>query len=605
MCDITRSMKQKDIRNFVGVRSAMTLAVIAVIIFGVSAFSYRNAAHENTLLELQDYIEDVLQNQVQILEKELEKFSLLPLALSENPTVYMSFEEAFPESIERLNEKLAMLAKQTGAPYIYVIDEGGVTIAASNYSQPDTFVGRSFEFRPYFQEAMQFGYSNYFAKGEITGKAGLFLTRQIRDGEKSIGVMVIKVEFEAISNLWKTSDGITFVTDENGIILFASDPSLNFTLLEQISQEQREAIVRTKQFDGEPLLLSQLQIDDMSSGIDANGERIQSASLTMPELGWNVYHVKRIGAAINAKDTQIQANVLSFGIIFLVFGFFMAWRMSLAHQRAKTTCFLKTEVARRTKELSEANSRLEYEAEQRERINDRFRTAREELAQANRLGSIGAITASVAHEVNQPVAAIKTFAENTNKMLDRGQYDKAAKNLSSIASLATRIGEITTELRRYAKRGSQSIAKLTVSDIVDGVELLVGERIRAARISFRVVAPDEELPSVLAGRVRLEQVLVNLLQNAMEAVEPVSGPTIEMHIYKKAKQVAIAIYDNGPGINDAIRTEIFNPFFSAKPKGLGIGLGIAKDIMAEFGGSIELVDSPLGGAGFEIILKTT
>lgn len=598
-------MGHEQTNSIPSARASIAIAIVALIVFAVVAVLYRNIAQENTLQELQKQIKSRLSEQARSLETELEKFSLLPLALSENPVVYMSFEREFPESLRKLNAKLASLAEDTGAPYIYVIDKAGNTIAASNFDQPDSFIGRNYEFRPYFQETIETGSSNYFAKGELTGKAGLFLAREVNDETQTIGVMVVKVEFEEIANLWRSSDATTFVTDRDGIVLFSSDPSLSYTLLKPLNNERREEIRETMQFEGEVLPPAPFKAQDFPQAVDLDGNRIQVASQVISSLGWQIHRAESIGGAIRAKDALIQSQVLSVGIVFLGMGLFAAWRVSLSRQRAETTAFLKTEVARQTKELSEANSRLELEAEHRERINDRFRTAREELAQANRLGSIGAITASVAHEVNQPVAAIKTFAENATKLLEREKYAQASDNLTSIASLASRIGEISNELRRYAKRGSQNIDKISVHKIIDGVELLIGDRIRAANIAFQIVGKDGDLPPVIAGRVRLEQVLVNLLQNAIEAVEKTENPRIEMRIARTGKQVSVAIYDNGPGVDAAIRSQIFTPFFSSKPKGLGIGLGIAKDIMTEFGGSIGLTDSPFGGAGFKLLLQTT
>lgn len=579
------------------------VTVLTIFVFVGFALVYRDFVYASTLGALQSDTEMAARGEARSLENELQKFSLLPLALSENPDVYGALQTQTINKVQRLNEKLASLANRTGAPYIYVVDEAGVTIASSNFDKKDSFVGRQYEFRPYFQRAMASGAANYFAKGERTGKAGLFLARRINDGHHHLGVIVVKVEFEEITEIWRDANSTTFVVNADNIILFSSDPSLNYSILRPLSDGRRREILETKQFDDEALLLSPITIQPDLMGLDAVGRNIQAAVLDIPELGWRIYRTEQVSPALSAADTQIQLHLLSIGIVVVGLGLFAVWRLTLERQRARTTKLLKTEVSRQTKELSEANKQLGDEIKQREQINERFRNAREELAQANRLGSIGAITASVAHEINQPVAAIRAFAENAGKLLARKDDERALENMTSIVELTGRIGAITTELRRYARRGTQAIGPISIPDVVEGAELLIGERINAAGVELKIINEIKKTPKVKAGRVRLEQVLVNVLQNGMEAVKEAPAGKIEMRITDEESHVGITISDNGPGIDENISSEIFTPFFTKKPEGLGIGLGIAKDIMKEFGGSIELTTSDLGGAAFKILLQ--
>jgi len=595
-----------------GLKSKLYLGVLSatIVAFLLFAFLYRGYARQNALEDLRSETSAAARIQAKALESELQKFSLLPLVLSENLDVLNALEDKSSHRSKRhkLNDKLASLAAKTGAPYLYVIDNTGNTIASSNHDTEDRFVGRSYDFRPYYKLAMDNGVAEYYAKGDQTGKAGLFFARRVDADDKHLGVVVVKVEFGEISSLWKKADSKTFIVNDDLIILFSSDNSLNYLTLKPLSEKRRQEIYKTKQFGDERLNLAPLSFIDDLSGADSMGREVIFEVLTIPILDWHMYRIVPTSTALKTADLQIQLHLLSAAIFILGIGLFIAWRLAVERQRSLTTAYLKTEVARQTKELSDSNNKLELEMHEREQINQRFRKAREELAQANRLGSIGAITASVAHEVNQPVASIHSFAESATKLLNRQELGQAKENLESIVSLTSRIGAIITELRRYARRGNKSISqmsasRISVDDVVDGVELLMGDRIRASGNIFRIVRKDASSLYVKAGRVRLEQVIVNLLQNASEAIEDVPLGTIEMRISSNQEYVYITVSDNGSGIPKEIESDVFTPFFTQKPDGLGIGLGISKDIMNDFEGAIEITPSSLGGAAFKLTLQ--
>ncbi len=261
---------------------------------------------------------------------------------------------------------------------------------------------------------------------------------------------------------------------------------------------------------------------------------------------------------------------------------------------------LEKEVQARTSELSEANRRLTEESHERERSDRRYRLAREELAQANRLSAIGQIIAGVIHEINQPVAAIRSFADNASSFLDRKQPGKAKQNLGTIAELTARIGAITAELRTFARRGTPAIGALRIGDVFDGALLLLGDRIRAGGVTIDRRGDDDI--EVRADRIRLEQILINLIQNALDALEATPDPVVRIEA-EGGSPVTILVADNGPGIDPAVADDLFTPFVTGREEGLGLGLGIARDIAREFGGELELANSPLGGAAFELRLE--
>lgn len=579
--------------------------ILLIVLFTFGIFSSltlkvtRQAAIEN--LHTQGI--SIATTQANELKSELQKFLLVPVILSESPDVTQALNSAANTVTQRLNEKLKSLSEQTGATYIFAVDTQGLTVASSNYQEADSFVGRDYKFRPYFTQAMSEGTAEYYAKGETTGRPGLFLAGRVSNELGPIGAIVVKVEFDGISDRLRHNDATSFVVDKNGIILFSGDKALNFKTLNPLTENQREEILAAKQFGTTPLESSQIDLNSKPFARDQAEQDVLADFVGISELDWRLVRITPIKSAISDANSRAQLTIFIVGAALLTF--MLLWRKRIVKEIEKTklTNLLKREVSKRTKELSETNEKLEYEIQEREKINIRFRAAREELAQANRLGSIGTITASVAHELNQPVAAIRTFAENGIKLLKRGDAAQTSNNLNSIVSLTGRIGSISTELRRYARRGSHAVTSVDIQDVFDGITLLMGEQLRVNGIELQVIGDLSGLPPVKAGRVRLEQVLVNLLQNARDALHDHANPVVQISTSSTPEAVEIIIADNGPGIDPTILKDIFTPFVTTKPHGLGMGLGIAKDIMTDFEGTIKPVSSQLGGAAFLLRLK--
>lgn len=586
-------------------RRIIEWGLILLVLIGFIAFAYfmMSVSRQSAVEELHRENRAIVNTQANELKSELQKYLLVPFILGENPDVIQTLNSRDPAIIDQLNVKLEKLALQTEASYIFVFDTTGTTIASSNYNAPNSFVGESYEFRPYFRQAMDEGSAQYFAKGETTGKAGLFLAGRISDREKPIGGIVIKVEFSQIAQRWNDQNATSLVTDRNSIILFSNDQSLNYKTLTPLTDAQRAKIIADKQFRDEPLSASGIDIDANLLARDPAGQRLLVDLVSIPELNWNLLRIIPVKPAMATANARAQLIILLVGVFLSGIAFFFRRRFVREKEKAEITEYLKSEVNRQTKKLSVANDQLKHEIAERELVNQRFRAAREELAQANRLGSIGAITASVAHELNQPVAAIRARAENATKLLKRGDSARVSENLGLIVDLTARIGSISTELRRYARRGSQAISNVSLGDVMDGLQILMGDRLKSKGINLVVGDNVDALPPVIAGRVRLEQVLVNLLQNSLDALEGHTDPRVHIIFKVQKNMVVITVSDNGPGISEENTRNIFTPFFTDKPNGMGMGLGIAKDIMTDFGGTIETIPSFMGGAAFQLKLK--
>lgn len=571
---------------------AVLLVVAATIVFALIAGRYaRDQARATLAVE----VERTARQQLRLLDSELRKFRLLPIVLREFAELRPALTSGGGAAATRLDGKLKLLAERTGAPVIYLIDRNGLAVAASNAAEPDSFAGQRYDFRPYFLKARRDGAAEYFAIGTTSHRPGLFLARRIGSPARPDGVIVVKMEFDGLARAWRGDAGSTVLTDATGVSVVASDPADRFTTMRPLTPAERQVIRADRQFADQPLPLSRLREGT------ALRTAMASATLPAPLPGWRLLHVEPLAPALRSADAWSHTATLSFALIAAGLAGAWLWRTSRGERTAARREALEAEIAERTVDLRLANDRLRIEIAERMAADQRFRAAREELAQANRLGSLGQITAGIAHEINQPVATIRTLAENGRLFLDRARPERTAENLATIAALTERIGSIVSEMRRFARRGSRSLGPIPLAEVIEGTMLLVGDRLRAAGIALDLPDPDD-LPMVVAGRVRLEQVLVNLLTNAVDALAGHAAPRVALIVSAGPDTVGLTVADNGPGIAADRECEIFTPFVTGRPDGLGLGLGIARDIVVEFGGTLDLVPSPLGGAAFRVIL---
>lgn len=579
-------------RLFVAV--AIGLAILLVAAFGLAQWASGRASAQADVEARQN-----ARAHASLLESELQKFRLLPRVLTEFPDVRAALADKSDAASRRLDRELEQLAARTDATVIYVIDAGGTTIAASNWRAPTSFVGENYRFRPYFQGAMRSGQAELFALGTVSGRPGLYLARRVDVGGRQLGVVVLKVEFDKLETRWADSAATTLVTDAAGIIVMSSEPRWRFRSFAPISAAAQRRLRATRSYGD--ARLDPLLVERIDGGIRIGAELYRQADERVSFPGGTL---RLLQPAQPARSSANATARVAFLVLLILVGAAIITLLRLVERQTLRQAAheaLEREVAARTRDLRTANDELRLASERQRETDRRYRAAREELAQASRLGSIGQITAGVAHEINQPIAAIRTFAENSLRYLERAQPDKARGNLDTIVELTARVGAITNELRNFARRKPTPLGPVPVQSAVDGTLLLIGDRLRAQGIALDVEI-ENPAASVHADRVRLEQVLVNLLQNAADALHDGKEPRIALRVHG-SDPVHIDVCDNGPGVPAALLPQLFTPFVTGRPDGLGLGLAIASDIMAGFGGTLTLIPSPLGGAGFRLTLR--
>lgn len=501
--------------------------------------------------------------------RELETFRLVSVVLADDREAREALRDGEPQQLAAMNRKLEALSQQTRAAAIYLMDSNGRTVAASNWSRPDSFVGASYAFRSYFKQAITRGEAQQFALGTKSKRPGLYLSDRVGDGDRPLGVIVVKVEFDALEAEWRQIAAPAFAVDRRGVILVTADPAWRFETIRPLSLAERERARRSLEFGAAPLTVNALFARGVVGTAGTAASR-RPSFVQAVEKGpgeWRVHVLAPTRAAVGSAITSLR---LATGVVLLIgAGLYLLWR----HRR-------RTAAARME---SEANARLAV-------LNER-------LMRANKLAMLGQVAAGVGHEISQPVAAIAAFAHNARELVTDGQGGEAVVALDRISGLTARIGVITRELRGFSRRTSRERVPVLVDEVVDGTQLLLRDRLRS--LDVRVLY-DRAIPPVrvMAEQVRLEQVLVNLLQNAIDA----GARTISIDVTPRDGLVDIAVADDGPGLSPEARRGLFQPFTTSKSNGLGLGLVISRDLATELGGSLE-AGSPEHGAEFIITLE--
>ena len=549
-----------------------------------------------------------------VLRSELEKQRSLPFVLAQDPDLLAALAQPDGATFATLNRKLETLSQGTGANVIYLIDATGLAVAASNWQEPTSFVGNDYRFREYFQRGMQAGAAEHFALGTVSRQPGLYISRRLGPTAAPLGVVVVKVEFDAVEDTWRVSDRApsgeaarpVYVTDEQGIVLLTSRPAWRFRTDRPLPVSALADIRESLQFGDAPLTELPLRPNPAAPDTgavlldDADGRAtpLLRVSQAVPTAPWRLTLLVPAEATLMAAERQRRWAVLLGCLLAIGLGAVLLQRRDRALRRAASQEAARQELEER---VAARTAQLRGEIAERERMETRLEDARETLRQANRLATLGQVVAGVAHEINQPVAAIRSYAGNTATFLDRGELAPARRNLETITKLTERIGGITDELRTFSRKGVGPVRPVRVAEAVDGAVMLLRSRLDHQGVPlFRPPMPGD--PRVLGRQVRLEQVLVNLIQNALEALEGRPDPEIHLEATIQAGEVRIVLRDNGPGIPPEIQKALFMPFSTSKAQGLGLGLVLCNDIVTEAGGRIEVASTPERGTAFTIIL---
>ncbi|MGV8916739.1 MAG: sensor histidine kinase [Pseudomonas sp.] len=521
----------------------------------------------------------------------LHRYEVLPQILSDLPALRAALDNPQQQlAQENANHLLKEISRQTGAEVLYLMDPNGNTLAASNWDKHDSFVGRNFAFRPYFSEAMEGHLGRFFGLGTTSAKRGYFFASAVHDGGQVIGALVVKVDLDRTETLWGKTPEQLLLTDANGVVILTSNPEWRFRSTRPLTDAEQQAIVAIQPYptrDPKPLNL--------------NDKAWLTQTQIMDETGWSVSILAPRVLVDRPVRTVVAVGGAALLVLMLLLGLMMQRRRHYLDRiafEAQARRELEVRVVERTSDLEGLNSRLRQEVLEREQAQQELVRAQDELVQASKLSALGTMSASISHELNQPLAAIRSYAENAEVLLDHQRTDDARGNLKLINELTGRMASIIAHLRAFARRDRHAPESVALQPALDDALALLAKRRRTMEVELIRDLPDATL-WVQAGETRLRQVLGNLLANALDALTEKGPPRkIWLSAEQTAEGVNLYIRDNGPGFSNEALAHAREPFFTTKTRtqGLGLGLAICDTLMRALGGELLFANHPTGGA---------
>lgn len=520
---------------------------------------------------------------------ELERFTHLSFVLSRDPYVLATASGGNPA---QLDARLAGFAERAGLDAIYLMGSDGVTISASNAGSASSFVGQDYSFRPYFQDAVSGGNGRFYGIGATTGLPGYFIADPVRDGAGNvIGVIAIKLDLTRLEARWRAAGETVFLVNRDGVVLLASNADWRYRASLPLSAAQRAEIATSRQFIGQPLTPLDWQPQgETSAAIDGQVQ----IHLTRTDLlhDWALHYFASNAPA--ATRSWLAAGLaVMFGAALLI--------LFQLRRNARIAALLRGSEAEQA-QLRDSNRRLAIEIDERRAAERRLHRAQSELARTSRLAALGELSASVTHELGQPITAMRNHLAAA-EMTGQGGLPVAGK----LAGLVDRMEGITRQLKFFSSPGEQALTPVDLRAAMDEALTLVAPNIDAQNVQLRKAFPNT--PVVVHGNpLRIEQVMTNLLRNAIDAMEDSDPPSLEVVLGSDTApgggEAWFEIRDRGHGLGAGTLEEWQEPFATSRASGQGMGLGLAisAGIVKEHGGQMQARDRSGGGTVFRVEL---
>lgn len=580
---------------------------ILITIFFVSAVTGSYFVWQHSYRTLLAEQRDQLERFASHIYNRLDKYAHIPRLIAKDKALVDALKDpANPAQIDITNRHLKQVNSVIQASDTYLIDAKGLTIAASNWDQKLSFIGRNFAWRPYFKRAIEGNSSQYFALGSTSGKRGYYYSYPISHGAEILGVVVVKMDLTAIEENWKSKRNYFVATDQNQVIFMSSKPEWLFKGLAALSQETRMDIKNSRQYLDQDIRSLNLVGDlDQPAGELSN---VQHSGIT------NDYIISSrpidnlaLNIRVLTPKSQLLLDCLNFlGILSLVFAIFYLISILLYQRQLKRLQFEQLQAAANQKleiQVMERTAELHAEIAERIRTAQALKQTQNELIQAAKLAVLGQISASISHELNNPLAAIRSYADNGRLFLARGKVERTEENLTRIAALTERMARISEQLKSFVRKSDpDEKVSANLAPIILASKELVQPQLKKQRVNLELQLADSPM-MVKVNPLQLEQVLINLLTNAMQALENNTDKHICLSVEQVQQEWCIHIDDNGPGISQDKQHSLFEPFYTTKKNGLGLGLSISQQIIKSMDGELSISTSPMGGARFSVRLS--
>ncbi len=511
------------------------------------------------------------------LVSELQRTSVVPLLLVRDPELLTALKEG---DFSRTSARLIAVQGEIGVASILLLDADGRVVAATNRN----LLGTSYRNAPFFVEAQRNNETIFTALSRDGVGVDFNYSRAVRSDGKVRGVIVVSADLLKYERTWSSLQDAVVVADSAGKVVLTTVPAWR-------GHDLAEAMAATEPMSALDRAL-RATTDWARPRPDAwlRGVAVMKTEARIPFRGWRIVTFTAYDSVREKVNGILALEIMGFAIL-----------MSLAFYGLSRRAWSRSaRLQRESAELRLLNWRLQREIAQREKVEANLQVAEQTLEQSSKLAVLGEMSAAVSHELNQPLAAMKTYLAGARLLLQRRRGEEALASFQRIDDLIERMGAITRQLKSYARKGGEAFEPVDLRACLSSALSMMEPQLKA-----RVVKITRSLPRqpvmVMADRIRLEQVIINLLRNALDATRDTTVPQIDL-LLAVGETATLAVRDNGHGIEDL--DNLFEPFYTTKKPGEGVGLGlaIASGIVADLGGRLTARNGEEGGAVFELQL---
>ncbi|MGB5558191.1 MAG: ATP-binding protein [Paracoccaceae bacterium] len=554
------------------------MAVLAITVVGMAVVWYTNQWLTQRFTETTRNRAEVRQALYSgNLLSELQRNSVVPLLLSRDPALInaLNFDDYTQSS-----QRLISYVDEIGAAALMLLDDTGRVVGATDRNR----LGANHRTDAYFVDAQRSADTVFTIFKTESGAFNFYYSRKILDNGVLIGVIVVEVDLRKFEQSWAGISDAVFVTDSEGLIILSTEPRWRgLAETEALSVQSAPSAI-------ERAIRATTDWTALPPDAYLRGEAVMRTENRIAFRGWRMTSFTTYASIRERVNGVLALEIMGFALL-LAGAFYLAGRRARAR-----SMFFQQESA----ELRQLNDALQREIAERERAEKNLEVAEQTLAQSSKLAALGEMSAAVSHELNQPLAAMKTYLAGAKLLLHRKRPDEALSSFQRIDDLIERMGAITRQLKSYARKGGDAFEPIDIRECLSSALSMMEPQLKSGDIQITRTVPRQPV-RVQADRVRLEQVIINLLRNALDATKTVEKPAIEI-LVSGGSSAIITVRDNGPGIEDL--DNLFEPFYTTKAPGDGVGLGLAisSGIVNDLGGRLTARNGRSGGAVFEVRL---
>lgn len=512
------------------------------------------------------------------IQSAMQRHSVVPLLLARDPILQVALHsDEFGEAEARLRD----FREEIGAGSIFLLDATGRIVAASDRQPLEQYDGD----KAYFTLAVADTGTIFSIIENDDGAYSFHYARKVEDEGRLLGVIVVTVDLGALEEGWRRSRVKVAVTNSEGNVLLGSEPDWRKNALDNLlasaSHPTRltQALREARESFGAPAY------------VYITGTPYIGAEVPVGFRNWRLTYFAGI------EDVRARVNAV-LALIIMVLALLLALAFYLLSRRARAE---NLRVKRESDDLRMLNRRLSAEIAARQRVERNLKDAEQSLEQASKLAALGQMSAAVSHELNQPLAAMKTYLAGARLLLTRKRADEALTSFQRIDDLIERMGGITRQLKSYARKSdTDDLEPVDLRQSVRAALAMMAPQLGKMSVNITTTLPSEPV-MVRADPLRIEQIIVNLLRNALDAVKGRDDKRVKVFLVQ-GEMILLSVEDNGEGLKDP--GKLFEPFYTTKKpgEGLGLGLAISAGFANELGGRLVARNAPDGGAVFELLL---